>query len=105
MKIWTLSLGFTDVRNLTCVSEGTECFEQYFGGNSIILRPTVLNEWSVDRMISLKAKNYLLQLSKLEKKNLLKYDEIGYQIAVAGETIKPCLYEKAWEKLSTATAW
>ena len=56
-------------------------------------------------MISLKAKNYLLQLSKLEKKNLLKYDEIGYQIAVAGETIKPCLYEKAWEKLSTATAW
>lgn len=52
-------------------------------------------------MISLKAKHYLLQLSKLEKKKLLKYDKIGYQIAVAGETIKPWLDEKAWKTLST----
>ena len=53
-------------------------------------------------MISLKAKHYLLQLSKQEKKKLLKYDKIGYQIAVAGETIKPWLDEKAWKTLSTA---
>lgn len=53
-------------------------------------------------MISLKAKHYLLQLSKLEKKKLLKYDKVGYQIAVAGKTVKPCLDEKAWENLSTA---
>ena len=53
-------------------------------------------------MISLKAKHYLLQLSKLEKKKLLKYDKISYQIAVAGETIKPWLDEKAWKTLSTA---
>ena len=53
-------------------------------------------------MISLKAKHYLLQLSKQEKKKLLKYDKISYQIAVAGETIKPWLDEKAWKTLSTA---
>lgn len=56
----------------------------------------------VGRRISLKAKHYLLQPSKQEKKKLLKYDKIGYQVAVAGETIKPWLDEKAWKTLSTA---